>query len=61
MGSSVVSAESEETDSLQRKIVVFKDGVSDIEKGRILSGARGVKARKLRPARRLSRRRIMQR
>src|SRR3989344_2755655 len=43
-----VFAESEEINLPQRKIVVFKDGVSDVEKGRILSASRGVKARKLR-------------
>lgn len=43
-----VSAEANETNFPQRKIVVFKDGVSDVEKGRILSAARGVKVRKMR-------------
>lgn len=43
-----VSAEVNETNLPQRKIVVFKDGVSDVEKGRILSAARGVKVRKMR-------------
>ncbi|MEK7493861.1 MAG: S8 family peptidase [Patescibacteria group bacterium] len=43
-----VSAETDETNLPQRKIVVFKDGVSDIEKGRIISASRGAKARKLR-------------
>ncbi|MBI5913628.1 S8 family serine peptidase [Candidatus Azambacteria bacterium] len=43
-----VFAESEEINLPQRKIVVFKDGVSDVEKGRILSAARSVKVHKLR-------------
>lgn len=43
-----VSAEADETNLPQRKIVVFKDGVSDVEKGKILSAARGVKVRKMR-------------
>ncbi len=43
-----VSAEIDETNLPQRKIVVFKDGVSDSEKGRIVSAARGMKVRKLR-------------
>lgn len=43
-----VFAQTEDTNLPQRKIIVFKDGVSDSEKGRILGAAHGVRARRMR-------------